>query len=140
VYRLKQTFPELVFVLNGGVASVTEIDVHLARVDGVMLGRAAYHDSYLLAVADAHLSGGVAPARGEVVRAMAAYAEREMRAGTPLRAITRHLLGLYQGQPRARSWRRLLSDPSRLDENRPQVLLDALEFVEGDGGGWSEAA
>jgi tRNA-dihydrouridine synthase A len=119
---------------------VTEIDVHLARVDGVMLGRAAYHDSYLLAEADARIFGGVAPSRAEVVRAMAAYAEREMHAGTPLRAITRHLLGLYQGQPRARGWRRLLSDPARLDENRPEVLLVALEFVEGGSAAWSEAA
>jgi tRNA-dihydrouridine synthase A len=140
VYRLKQEFPELAIVLNGGVGSVTEIDVHLARVDGVMLGRAAYHDSYLLAEADAHLCCGVAPTRAEVVRAMAAYAQREMQENTPLRAIVRHLLGLYQGEPRARSWRRRLSDSSRLAENRSELLLEGLALVEGDGRGWSEAA
>jgi tRNA-dihydrouridine synthase A len=132
VYRLQQAFPELTIVLNGGVDSVADIDAHLARVDGVMLGRAAYHDSYLLAAVDAHLFGGRAPARAEVVQAMALYAERETRAGTPLRAIVRHLLGLYQGMPRARSWRRLLSDPVRLARGDPVVLLEALTLAEGD--------
>jgi tRNA-dihydrouridine synthase A len=140
VYRLKQAFPELAIVLNGGVGSVTEIEAHLARVDGVMLGRAAYHDSYALAEANARIFGGAAPSRADVVRAMAVYAQREMREGTPLRAIARHLLGLFHGQPRAREWRRMLSDGSRLAENRPQLLLEALALVEGVEPGLSEAA
>lgn len=135
VYRLKEAFPELGIVANGGIGSLAAIDAHSARVDGVMLGRAAYHDSYLLAAADARLSGGVAPTRAEVVRAMAVYAERERRGGTPLRAITRHLLGLYQGEPRARGWRRMLSDAARLARGEPGLLLEALALVEGGGCG-----
>lgn len=135
VYRLKEAFPELGIVANGGIGSLAAIDAHSARVDGVMLGRAAYHDSYLLAAADARLSGGVAPTRADVVRAMAVYAERERRGGTPLRAITRHLLGLYQGEPRARGWRRMLSDAARLARGEPGLLLEALALVEGGGRG-----
>ena len=134
VYRLKESFPELTIVLNGGVASVAAVEAHVARVDGVMLGRSAYHDSYLLAAADAHLFGGSAPTRAQVVRAMAVYAERQMREGTPLRAVTRHMLGLYQGEPRARAWRRMLSDPSRLAGADPGLLLEALALVEGRPG------
>ncbi len=135
VYRLKEAFPELGIVANGGIGSLAAIDAHSARVDGVMLGRAAYHDSYLLAAADARLSGGVAPTRADVVRAMAVYAERERRGGTPLRAITRHLLGLYQGEPRARGWRRMLSDAARLARGEPGLLLEALALAEGGGRG-----
>jgi tRNA-dihydrouridine synthase A len=133
VYRLKRAFPELTIVLNGGVDAVAEAEAHLVHVDGVMLGRAAYHDSYGLAVLDARLFGGEAPARAEVVQAMAAYVERETRAGTPLRAIARHLLGLYQGEPRARFWRRMLSDPALLARDDPGFLLEALAAVEGSG-------
>jgi tRNA-dihydrouridine synthase A len=140
VYRLEQSFPEIAFVLNGGVGSVEEIESHLTHVDGVMLGRAAYHDSYLLAQADARLFGGAAPTRSQVVSAMTQYAERERMDGTPLRSIARHMLGLYQGMPRARAWRRLLSDAKRLDENRPQLLLDALAQVEDAGDALSAAA
>ena len=140
VYRLKASFPELSIVLNGGVATRADIEAHLLRVDGVMLGRAAYHDAYLLAATDARLYRDVAPTRAEVVRAMADYARRETQEGTPLRAIVRHLLGLYQGEPRARAWRRCLSDASRLAENRPELLLEGLALVEGDGRAWSQAA
>ena len=123
VYRLKDDFPHLEIVLNGGVSSPADIERHLACVDGVMLGRAAYHNPWLLA--------DPGKQRGEVVRAMHAYAAREVRAGTALRHITRHMLGLYHGHPRARLWRRMLSDPARLACNDPQLLLDALDTVEG---------
>jgi tRNA-dihydrouridine synthase A len=118
VYRLKQDFPQLEIVINGGITAREQIDHHLAQVDGAMLGRAAYHDSWLLA--DAGKS------RAEVVRAMAGYA-----ASVPaLRHVARHMLGLYHGQPRARLWRRMLSDPARLSQNDPRLLLDALDAVE----------
>ncbi|MBI2748626.1 MAG: tRNA dihydrouridine(20/20a) synthase DusA [Burkholderiales bacterium] len=122
-YRLKEEFPHLEIVVNGGIASWPDIVRHLARVDGVMLGRAAYHDPWLLADPGRQ--------RGDVVRAMHAYAVREVRAGIALRHISRHMLGLYHGHPRARLWRRMLSDPARLARNDPQLLLDALEAVEG---------
>jgi tRNA-dihydrouridine synthase A len=85
-----------------------------------MLGRAAYHDPWV--VADPGKS------RAQVVAAMAAYARRHR--DVPLRGIARHMLGLYHGLPRARQWRRLLSDAARLKENRPELLLEALETVE----------
>ncbi len=118
VYRLKQDFPQLEIVINGGITSWQQADAHLARVDGVMLGRAAYHDSWLLA--------DPGKTRAEVVQTMAEYA-----AGVPgLRHVARHMLGLYHGHPRARLWRRMLSDPSRLSQNDPRLLLDALDAVE----------
>ena len=128
VYRLKREFPELTIVINGGIASWPEIDQHLAHVDGVMLGRAAYHDPYLLAEADRRFDGDAAsPTRAQVVHAMYEYARDELRRGTSLRAIARHMLGLFHGQPRARLWRRMLCDPSRLARNDAALLLEALE-------------
>jgi tRNA-dihydrouridine synthase A len=118
VYRLKQDFPQLEIVVNGGISNWAQIDAHLAHVDGVMLGRAAYHDSWLLADAGKTRAG--------VVHAMVDYA-----AGLPsLRLVARHMLGLYHGHPRARLWRRMLSDPARLAQNDPRLLLEALDAVE----------
>ena len=122
VYRLKKEFPQLEIVINGGISSWPEIEHHLARVDGVMLGRAAYHNPWILA------SAGMQ--RAEVVRAMYEYASAEVTAGTALRHITRHMLGLYHGHPRARLWRRMLSDPARLAANDPRLLLEAIDVVD----------
>ena len=132
VYRLNREFADLTIVLNGGVHGIEDIGSHLSHVGGVMLGRVAYHHSYLLAEADARVFDGKAPTRAEVVRSMAHYAEREAKRNVPLRAITRHLLGLYQGRPRARAWRRMLSDASLLAGGGPDLLLDALAVVEGE--------
>jgi len=133
VHRLKRDFPRTAFVVNGGLTTLAQIEAQLAQVDGVMLGRAAYHQPWLLAEADALVFGGAAPAaqRAGVMRAMADYAARNAARGTPLRHITRHMLGLYHGAPRARFWRRLLSDPARLAANDPRLLLEALELAEG---------
>jgi len=118
VHRLKKDFPHLEIVVNGGITSWAQIDAQLARLDGVMLGRAAYHDSWILA--------DPGRTRAGVVRAMAAYA-----ATLPsLRLVARHMLGLYHGHPRARLWRRMLSDPARLSQNDPRLLLEALDAVE----------
>jgi len=133
VQRLKRDFPGLTFVINGGIVMLADALAQLERVDGVMLGRAAYHHPWLLAEADALIFGGAAPLakRAEVMRTMAEYAQREVARGTPLRHVTRHMLGLYHGAPRARAWRRMLSDPARLAANDPQLLLDALDLAEG---------
>jgi len=120
VYQLKRDFPQLEIVINGGITTRQEIAGHLAQVDGVMLGRAAYHDPWVLAEPDR--------TRPQVVAAMVAYARRHRE--VPLRGIVRHMLGLYHGLPRARQWRRLLSDAGRLKQNRPELLLEALETVE----------
>jgi tRNA-dihydrouridine synthase A len=122
VYRLKGDFPHLEIVINGGITTLPEIALHLKTVDGVMLGRAAYHNPWLLADPD--------QARAEVVHRMGAYCQRQRDPSFSLRNVTRHMLGLYHGHPRARLWRRMLSNPVLRDKNDPAVLLDALEAVE----------
>jgi tRNA-dihydrouridine synthase A len=121
VYQLKQDFPQLEIVINGGITTRAQMSGQLQKVDGVMLGRAAYHDAWVLADAGKTRAG--------VVRAMSEYARRHL----PLRQVARHILGLYHGQPHARIWRRMLSDSERLKRNDPGLLLEALELVEQPG-------
>jgi tRNA-dihydrouridine synthase A len=130
VHRLKREFPALTIVLNGGLHCADDIDRHLGLLDGVMLGRAAYHDPWFLACTDARLWGRQPPARAALVRNLARYAQAQVDAGTPLRAVSRHLLGLFHGQQRARIWRRILSDAAALSQDNPRLLIDALEAVE----------
>jgi tRNA-dihydrouridine synthase A len=131
VHRLKRDFPTLTIVINGGFADIASVEAQTLAVDGVMLGRAAYHDSWLLAQADARLFGGAARSRADVIQAMIAYARAQAAHGVALRQVARHILGLYHGLPRARLWRRLLSDPALLAANDPALLAEALERVEG---------
>jgi len=134
VYRLKCAFPELTIVINGGIGSWAQIEQHLTYVDGVMLGRAAYHNPYLLAEADHQMhSDAPKPTRAQVVNAMYQYARQELGQGTSLRAIVRHMLGLFHEQQRARLWRQMLCDAPRLASNDPELLLEALEAVGLDG-------
>ncbi|SEJ03215.1 tRNA dihydrouridine(20/20a) synthase DusA [Frateuria terrea] len=114
VYRLKREFPQLVVVINGGITSVDAVQAHLAQVDGVMLGRAAYHDPYLLAQLEAALYGTPMPSREGVLAHLRPYVEAELKRGTALKHISRHLLGLYQGEPGARAFRRVLSEGAHL--------------------------
>lgn len=110
VYRLKRERPALTIVLNGGVASLDEAAAHLEHVDGVMLGRAAYHEPGILGSVDARIFG-----EGEVVGPFAAveryrpYMAGRLAAGAHLAGMTRHMLGLFHGRPGARSWRRILT-------------------------------
>ena len=129
---LKRDFPELEIVINGGLADWDAIEAQLPGVDGVMLGRAAYHHPWLLAEADARIYGdGALPrSRAQVAAAMMAYAAREVAAGGALRHVTRHMLGLFHHAPRARLWRRILSDPVRLAHNDPHLIREALDAVE----------
>jgi tRNA-dihydrouridine synthase A len=121
VYRLKEEFPRLEIVINGGIATWADITTHLAYVDGVMLGRAAYHNPWMLADTDKTRAG--------VVHAMYEYA----KGVESLRHVTRHMLGLYHGHRNARLWRRMLSDSELLKQNRPELLLEALAAVEETG-------
>ena len=111
VWQLRRDFPELVFVVNGGIDSLDAAAEQLRHVDGVMLGRAAYHNPYLLAQVDSRFFADhhKVPTREQVVAAMLPYIERELTAGTLLKHITRHMLGLFQAMPGARAWRRELS-------------------------------
>ena len=131
VYRLKAANPELLISINGGIETLEESTAHLERVDGVMLGRAAYKNPYLLAGVDGALFGDTTPppSREEIVDKLIPYAERLVAQGTPLHALTRHVMGLYQGQAGGRLWRRHLSEnaPKRGDD--PRVLQEALDVV-----------
>ena len=132
VHRAKLDFPELTIVINGGITALADIERELALVDGVMLGRAAYHDPYLLAQADAHCLGAGARrrSRAAIVDALLPYVESQLSVGVQLRAITRHILGLYHGAPGARAWRRMLSDAALLANSGPELLLAARSSVE----------
>ncbi len=114
VHRLKREFPQLVVAINGGLASVAQVQAQLAELDGVMLGRAAYHDPYLLARLEHALYGTPLPSREDVLLRLRPYIEAELARGTALKHITRHLLGLYQGEPGARGFRRTLSEGAHL--------------------------
>jgi tRNA-dihydrouridine synthase A len=124
VYRLAEDFPRAQFVLNGGLTRLSHAVEPLQRLQGVMLGRAAYHDPYLLAAVDGELFGvaEVPPSRAQVVAAMSAYMELEVDSGVPPRAILRHLLGLFHGEHGARNWRRMLSDPAFIEQHGAQSL------------------
>lgn len=115
VYRLKREFPQLVVVINGGITTVEAVREHLAQVDGVMLGRAAYHDPYVLARVEAALYDVPLPSRESVLEHMRPYVEAELARGTALKHICRHILGLYQGEPGARGFRRILSEGAHKD-------------------------
>lgn len=129
--RLKADFPDCTIVLNGGIADAAAVDDALAGLDGVMIGRYAYHEPWFLAQADQRWFGDdhAVPTREDVVQAMREYAVAAMAAGTPLRAVTRHMLGLYQGLPGARAWRRMLSDNLRLAQGDAQLISEAAGRV-----------
>ena len=130
--QLKRDFPALTIVLNGGLADWDAIERELAHVDGVMLGRVAYHDPYFLAQAGARLFGDEAGAhsRADVLHALVPYAQSQLAAGVPLRAIARHVLGLYHGRTGGRRFRQILSDAAKLKDAGPELFLEALAAVE----------
>ncbi len=132
VYRLKEIRSGLEIVINGGILALDEAERHLERVDGAMIGRAAYQNPQVLAEADARLFGAAAPAvsRHDVVLAMHDYAQEQVAQGTALKSITRHMLGLFNGLPGARAWRRTLSETARSPGAGPALLLEALDEIE----------
>jgi tRNA-dihydrouridine synthase A len=131
VARLAGNFPELPVVLNGGLASVDASIEGLRRFDGVMIGRAAYQTPWILAEVEAALGAADPdmPSRSGVVEDMAGYARRVADRGVPLRAVARHMLGLFHGCPGARGWRRRLSQNMHRPDAGPELLLDALRTV-----------
>ena len=135
VWRLKAARPELAIVINGGIRTPAAAREQLARVDGVMVGREAYHNPYgFAALAELAWPGAPpAPPPAEVVARMRPYVERELARGTRLHSIARHMLGLYAGRAGARAWRRTLSELGRRDDADVRVLERARAAADGVG-------
>lgn len=133
-YQLKRDFPQLEIIINGGIKMTAEIDLHLQHVDGVMLGREAYHNPYLMASFDARYYGddAISKSRAEVLQAMLPYITTQLAlhgksvgGGLRLNSITRHMLGLMAGMTGARAFRQMLSDTKKLAGGDPALLLEA---------------
>jgi tRNA-dihydrouridine synthase A len=130
VHTLKRDFPRLTVVLNGGLTTVEEIEAQLAHVDGVMVGREAYQNPYFLTEIERRLFAGAPPPdRREIVEAYLPYVAGRLAEGVPLSRMTRHILGLYQGQRGARAWRRHLSEAAHTPGAGVEVIRDALGRV-----------
>ena len=127
VARLKRERPELSIILNGGIESVRDAQIHLGAFDGVMLGRAAYGQPYILSTVDCDLFDDDAPTRSreEVVLAMSTYLKQKFELGVRPHSITRHMIGLYHGERGARGWRRFLTENAR--HNDPTILDRAAD-------------
>ena len=127
VYRLKADYPQLEIVINGGIETLAQCQDHLDHVDGVMVGRVAYQSPYMLAGVDRDIYGNAAEqaSREDLVHAMLPYIKEQMARGVRLNAISRHMLGLYHGQPGARAWRRYISERSHLPGADGSLLLAA---------------
>ncbi|HJW56778.1 MAG TPA: tRNA dihydrouridine(20/20a) synthase DusA [Burkholderiaceae bacterium] len=138
-YQLKRDFPQLEIILNGGIKTEADIELHLQHVDGVMLGREAYHNPYWMASFDARYYGEItaSKSRTEVLQAMIPYIRMQLElhgkgagGGLRLNSITRHMLGLMAGMPGARTFRQTLSDTKKLMSGNPDILLEALASVQ----------
>ncbi|MGC2856429.1 tRNA dihydrouridine(20/20a) synthase DusA [Novispirillum sp. DQ9] len=133
VQRIKAEYPHLTIVLNGGLKSIGECVALLDGLDGCMIGRAAYETPYVMAEADSLIYGDAAPVptRRDAVERFLPYLEARLAEGVPLNRMTRHILGLYQGRPGARAWRRHLSENAHLPGAGVEVVQAALDKVEG---------
>ena len=132
VHQLKRDFPQLEIVINGGFKTLAQAQEQLAQLDGVMIGREAYQNPWMLVDADSRIFGdtGDTVARKQIVHRMLPYIEEQHGAGVPLHRITRHMLGLFQGQPGARAWRRFLSERAHRPDNGPELLTTALALLD----------
>jgi len=135
VHRLKRQFPDLLVEINGGFNSLDQVEEQLDSVDGVMIGRAADSDPYLLSDVDRRFFAdpdAATRSRREVAQAMVPYIEMWLSRGERLHRISRHMLGLFAGQPGARAWRRALSERANIEGAGPEVLQEALALVPGN--------
>jgi tRNA-dihydrouridine synthase A len=132
VYRLKAAMPDVPVIINGGIGSIEQATAHLAHVDGVMLGRAAYQEPWRLLAVDPEIFGAAPPSATmhRALEALAAYAEEELARGVRLHAITRHLVGAFHGVPGARAFRRHLAEHGTRPGAGVNVLRDAMALVE----------
>ncbi|MCU7878385.1 MAG: tRNA dihydrouridine(20/20a) synthase DusA [Candidatus Thiodiazotropha sp. (ex Lucinoma borealis)] len=131
VHQLKRDFPHLEVIINGGITHLEMAQQQLESVDGVMIGREAYHNPWILSDVDRLIFGcdRMVSSRHQIVELLIPYVEKELACGTPINRITRHILGLFQGQPGARKWRRVLSEESHLDGVDSQLLIRAAAEV-----------
>ena len=130
VHRLKRERPDLDVVINGGFTTADAALEQIGRLDGVMLGRAAYDNPFLLAEIEAALHGAALPDRAQAIAAYAGYVDARLGEGVPLWRMTRHVLGLYQSMPGARAWRRTLSERARRPGATAALLRQSLRLVE----------
>ena len=132
VHRLKADFPHLQFVINGGLKTLDESLEQLQILDGVMIGREAYHNPWMLAEADQRIFGQEPKVtdRRQVIEAMLPFIDKQLAAGIPLNRITRHILGLFQGQTGARAWRRELSENAGKKGAGLDVVTKALSHIQ----------
>jgi tRNA-dihydrouridine synthase A len=132
VYQLKRDFPDLEIIINGGITTQQEIDEHLLHVDGVMLGREAYHNPYLMADFDARYYGDETEikTRQQIIHAMLPYITAQLKNEVRINNITRHMLGLMTGMPGARAYRRQLSDAKQLALYGPAVFEQAIAAMQ----------
>lgn len=132
VHRLKREHPQLTIVINGGIASVDSVLEHLRHLDGVMLGRTAYHEPYRLAEIEHALFGTPLPDRDDVLLRLRPYVESHLARGDRLQHISRHILGLYQGLPGARAFRRVLSEQAHRADAGWDVVERAMAVRRGE--------
>ncbi|MCW9013047.1 MAG: tRNA dihydrouridine(20/20a) synthase DusA [Gammaproteobacteria bacterium] len=131
VHRLKKTYPQFEFIINGGFKTLADSLAQLEHVDGVMMGREAYHNPYILNELDRLFFNDNHPvvSRMEVIESMLPYIEAELKKGTKLKSITRHILGLFHGVAGAKAWRRYLSEHAHLPDAGIDVVRAALEKI-----------
>ena len=131
VYKIKEIFPDLEIIINGGIQTLEHAQSHLAHVDGVMLGREMYHNPYLLSQVDAlfYDDSADSPTREEVISLLAPYVAKHIEQGGRLQHISRHIIGLFQAVPGAKIWRRHISQNAHLKGADYSVIIDALNLV-----------
>jgi len=132
VHAIKHDFPHLTIVLNGGIKQLAQIEQQLQHVDGVMIGREAYSNTYLLAQIEQKIFSCEPHQRSDVIHQFIPYIEQQLSRNIKLSSITRHILGLYQGQKGARMWRRHLSENAHLFNADVEVIKEALSYVRND--------
>ncbi len=142
VHRLKNSFPQLNIILNGGLETLEQGIPHLQSLDGMMLGRAAYHMPWVMAEVDQKIYGteNLCATRRDAVLAMLPYIEEQLARGLYLHRITRHMLGLYHSQPGGRMWRQIISTESCKPGANAEVIVRALDVVESQAARQADAA
>ncbi len=131
VQQLKQDFPQLEIIINGGIKTMDAAELQLQHLDGVMIGREAYQNPWLLAEVDRRLFGDdhPVPSRHQIIEQLMPFVHQEFARGTPIGRITRHILGLFQGQPGAKAWRRHISENAHSKGATPELITQAAQMV-----------